>query len=180
MARPGNLGRDQHGVARLGLHPAPDNLFGPPRILRIRRHRIVLRRVVESDPRLERLVENAMRHRLVGLVAERHRAHADVGHENRATAQAAAFHGIVPVLPATDSDVSERSQGVGWIERSEIHHFVASIRRWVSLRSTHPTIRATAASAPPCCTACGGYRVANGSACPSHPSPRRSIPASRR
>ena len=136
MARTRNLRRDQHGVARLGLDPAPDNLLRPPRILGVRRHRIVLGRVVEGDPRLERLVENAMRHRLIGLVAERHSPHADVGHVNRATAQAAAFHGIVPALPARDSDVSKRSQGLN-----------------------SPAI---AASAQPCCTACGDYRVASG------------------
>jgi hypothetical protein len=30
---------------------------------------------------------------------------------------------------------------VGWVERSETHHFavIAATRRWVSLRSTHPT-----------------------------------------
>jgi len=46
------------------------------------------------------------------------------------------------LLPAQNKELRTSIAGdskVGWVERSDTHHFVRIIRRWVSLRSTHPT-----------------------------------------
>src|ERR1700761_4516275 len=45
----------------------------------------------------------------------------------------------VQVRPAERQDRRACVVIVGWAERSETHH-VTRLRRWVSLRSTHPTI----------------------------------------
>src|SRR3546814_7593556 len=47
------------------------------------------------DPRGEAAVEGAERQSLVGLAAEGHRPHADVGHMDGALAEAAALHGSI-------------------------------------------------------------------------------------
>jgi hypothetical protein len=49
-------------------------------------NRIILGGVEKIDSGLERLVEDPERRCLVGLIAERHRAHADLRHHNRALA----------------------------------------------------------------------------------------------
>src|SRR5699024_7524221 len=38
------------------------------------------------------------------------------------------------------SNTRRRRSTVGWVERSETHHWRSECHRWVSLRSTHPTI----------------------------------------
>src|SRR3546814_8566928 len=90
MARPRYLRGEDNRVARLGLHPAPDDLLGAADPFDIGRHRIALGGVIEIDPRVEAAVEDAERRRLVGLAAEGHRPHADVGHMDGALAEAAA------------------------------------------------------------------------------------------
>src|SRR3546814_20990103 len=93
MARPRYLRREDDRVARLGLHPAPDDLLGAANPFGVGWHRIALGGVVEIDSRVEAAVEDAERHRLVGLAAEGHRPHTDVGHMDGALAEAAALPG---------------------------------------------------------------------------------------
>ena len=38
------------------------------------------------------------------------------------------------------SAIVNYTSAVGWVERSDTHHF-RSQERWVSVRSTHPTVR---------------------------------------
>jgi hypothetical protein len=56
---------------------------------------------------------------------------------------ASRVEGVETIVDSTvDYLIDTFTQPVGWVERSETHHVGGSIleRRWVSLRSTHPTL----------------------------------------
>jgi hypothetical protein len=91
-ARAGDLGRDQHGVARLRLQPLRQDLLGAAGPLRIGRHGIHLGGVEEEQAGVPGLVEDRQARGLVGHRAEGHRAEPDLGHDQAAAAEPALLH----------------------------------------------------------------------------------------
>ena len=92
VARAGNLRRHDDGVAVLGFHPAADDFLGAAHPLDVGRYGIAFCGVEEVDARFERHVENAVRGCFIGLTAEGHGAHANIGYVDCAFPEAAMLH----------------------------------------------------------------------------------------
>ena len=90
VAGPGNLGRHNDRVARLGFQPFADDFLGPPDPLGVRRDGIAFGGIVKVDSGIKAAIEDPQRGGFVSLAAEGHRAHADIGHDNGGLAEAAA------------------------------------------------------------------------------------------
>ncbi len=91
----GDLGRDHDLVARLAREPGADDRLGPRVGLRAGRDRVHLRGVDEVDAVSERAIELRVRLALVGLLAEGHRAEADLGDRERGAGKEVRFHPLI-------------------------------------------------------------------------------------
>ena len=85
-----DLGGDDQLVPLLRLQPAADDALGFPMVFHVGGDGVHLGGVEEIDPGIEGPVHDCEGRLFVGLVAEGHRAHADVGHKDGAAAEASA------------------------------------------------------------------------------------------
>ena len=92
VARARDLGGENDRIARLGLEPLADDFLGAADPLDVRRHGIAFGSVEEIDAGIVAHVEDAHAGGFIGLAAEGHRAHADIGNDNGGSAEAAVLH----------------------------------------------------------------------------------------
>ena len=92
VAGAGDLGGKDDSIARLGFQPLADDFLGAADPLGIGGDGITFRRIEEIDARVVAHVEDAQRCRFIGLAAEGHRAHADIGNDDGGRAEAAVLH----------------------------------------------------------------------------------------
>ena len=85
----GDLGGDDDLLALLAFEPAPDNGFRNTIGFGARWNGVHLGGIEEIDPAGQRVIELAVGVGLAGLLAEGHRAEADIGYDERAAAEGA-------------------------------------------------------------------------------------------